>query len=241
MRKLMQLFSLTLLLLFVVSCSSVNSADVPITDGWHQSLDAPTTYVVKKSDTVYSIAWRYGIDYRDLATSNGLDSSYHIKVGQKLLLTSAKVKAPVQKKSIVITKADTAASSLDSIPTSGIRWTWPASSHQVINKFSATSLNKGIDITGKIGSPVFAAAAGKVVYSGNGLRGYGNLLIIKHNAEFLSAYAHNDQLLVRQGQTVQMGAVIAKMGDTEAKQVILHFEIRKAGKPVDPLKYLPAN
>ena len=96
-----------------------------------------------------------------------------------------------------------------------------------------------MDISGKIGQPVLASAAGKVVYSGTGLRGYGKLIIIKHNNAYLSAYAHNNKLLVKEGQTVSRGQVIAEMGKTDSKLVRLHFEIRKNGKPVDPLKYLP--
>ncbi|MDQ5960632.1 MAG: lipoprotein NlpD, partial [Pseudomonadota bacterium] len=98
---------------------------------------------------------------------------------------------------------------------------------------------KGIDIGGKAGDPVIAAGDGKVVYSGTGLRGYGMLIIVKHNATFLSAYAHNQKLLVKEGQTVSKGQKIAEMGNSDADQVKLHFEVRRQGKPVDPLKYLP--
>lgn len=229
------------LLLFVTGCATQNN-DVPIKDGWRHTLKAPRNYVVKKSDTLYSIAWRYGLDYREVAQLNNLDDLYHIKPGQVLHLIS-KANKPATRSLQQTTKTthkviDT---ELDEKPTSKIHWVWPSNSHQIINGFAAAKLNKGIDIGGKTGTPVLAAAAGKVVYSGNGLRGYGNLLIIKHNAEFLSAYAHNQKLLVHEGQIVQAGEAIAKMGSTEAKRVILHFEIRKAGKPVDPLQYLPAN
>jgi lipoprotein NlpD len=106
----------------------------------------------------------------------------------------------------------------------------------VINRF--TDSNKGIDIGGKTGQPVFASAKGKVVYSGAGLRGYGKLIIIKHNKTYLTAYAHNSQLLVKEGQAVNKGQKIAEMGNTDADQVKLHFEIRRFGKPVDPQKHL---
>lgn len=119
----------------------------------------------------------------------------------------------------------------------GISWKWPATG-TVIGAFSEGT-NKGIDIGGKPGDPVRAASDGKVVYSGSGLRGYGKLLIVKHNASYLSAYAHNRQVLVKEGQTVTMGQKIAEMGNTDSEQVKLHFEIRRQGKPVDPLKYLP--
>ena len=118
----------------------------------------------------------------------------------------------------------------------GIQWIWPTEG-RISGHFLKST--KGMDISGKIGQPVLASAAGKVVYSGTGLRGYGKLIIIKHNNAYLSAYAHNNKLLVKEGQTVSRGQVIAEMGKTDSKLVRLHFEIRKNGKPVDPLKYLP--
>ncbi|BBP01684.1 peptidoglycan DD-metalloendopeptidase family protein [Sulfuriferula nivalis] len=117
-------------------------------------------------------------------------------------------------------------------------WMWPAQG-KTIAEFSEAQSSKGIDIAGTAGQPIFAAAAGKVVYSGSGLRGYGKLVIIKHNAIYLSAYAHNQTVLVKEGQTVQRGQKVAEMGNTDADQVKLHFEIRQMGKPVDPMKYLP--
>ncbi|WP_024301414.1 peptidoglycan DD-metalloendopeptidase family protein [Pseudogulbenkiania sp. MAI-1] len=116
-----------------------------------------------------------------------------------------------------------------------IAWAWPVKG-KVLRGYSDS--NKGVDIGGRMGQPVLAASDGKVVYSGNGLRGYGKLIIIKHNKTFLSAYAHNSQLLVKEGQAVKKGQPIAEMGNTDADQVKLHFEIRRFGKPVDPLQYL---
>lgn len=118
----------------------------------------------------------------------------------------------------------------------GTKWIWPTEG-RISSHFSEST--KGIDISGKTGQPVLASAAGKVVYSGTGLRGYGQLIIVKHNSSYLSAYAHNNKLLVKEGQTVSRGQIIAEMGNTDSKLVRLHFEIRKNGKPVDPLKYLP--
>ena len=116
-------------------------------------------------------------------------------------------------------------------------WIWPANG-TVISQFSESGA-KGIAIGGKAGDAVVAAGDGKVVYAGTGLRGYGQLIIVKHNATFLSAYAHNQKFLVKEGQTVSKGQKIAEMGNTDADQVKLHFEIRRQGKPVDPMKYLP--
>ena len=117
-------------------------------------------------------------------------------------------------------------------------WIWPATG-KVVSGFSETATLKGIDIAGKSGQPVVASAAGKVVYAGTGLRGYGKLIIVKHNSTFLSAYAHNKEIEVKEGQQVTKGQKIAEMGDTDADQVKLHFDIRRLGKPVDPARYLP--
>lgn len=116
-------------------------------------------------------------------------------------------------------------------------WIWPASG-KMVGTFSEGA-SKGVDIAGKAGDPVVSAGDGKVVYSGTGLRGYGKLVIVKHNNTYLSAYAHNQNVLVKEGQAVTKGQKIAEMGSTDADQVKLHFEVRRQGKPVDPLKYLP--
>ncbi|MFH2139763.1 MAG: peptidoglycan DD-metalloendopeptidase family protein [Pseudomonadota bacterium] len=120
----------------------------------------------------------------------------------------------------------------------GVEWGMPTRG-KVIAGYAAGSNRKGVDIAGSQGQPILASASGKVVYSGSGLRGYGKLVIIKHNTTFLSAYAHNDRLLVKEGQSVRKGQKIAEMGSTDTDQVKLHFEIRRMGKPVDPAKYLP--
>jgi lipoprotein NlpD len=117
-------------------------------------------------------------------------------------------------------------------------WIWPATG-KIVAGFSESANLKGIDIAGKAGQPVVASAAGRVVYAGSGLRGYGKLIIVKHNNTFLSAYAHNREIAVKEGQQVAKGQKIAEMGDTDADQVKLHFEIRRLGKPVDPAKFLP--
>jgi lipoprotein NlpD len=119
-----------------------------------------------------------------------------------------------------------------------LEWSLPAQG-KLIGQYSESANRKGIDIAGKLGQPVMASANGKVVYSGSGLRGYGKLIIIKHNNTYLSAYAHNDKILVKEGQSVSRGQKIAEMGNTDAREVELHFEVRRYGKPVDPAKYLP--
>ena len=119
-----------------------------------------------------------------------------------------------------------------------IEWVWPTAG-KIVSGFSESANLKGIDIAGKAGQPIVASAAGKVVYAGSGLRGYGKLVIIKHNSTYLTAYAHNREILVKEKQEVAKGEKIGEMGDTDADQVKLHFEIRRLGKPVDPTKYLP--
>jgi lipoprotein NlpD len=131
-----------------------------------------------------------------------------------------------------------AGAAADDAEEAAIVWGMPTQG-KLIGQFSESANRKGIDIAGKLGQPIVASAAGKVVYSGSGLRGYGKLIIIKHNKTYLSAYAHNDKVLVKEGQSVTRGQKIALMGNTDADQVKLHFEVRRLGKPVDPAKYLP--
>jgi lipoprotein NlpD len=121
-----------------------------------------------------------------------------------------------------------------------VEWAWPVAG-KILAGFNDSSGSKGVDIAGTRGQPVHAAASGKVVYSGAGLRGYGKLVIIKHNKTYLSAYAHNSQILVKEGQEVAKGQKIAEVGDSDTDRTKLHFEIRKLGKPIDPMRYLPAN
>jgi lipoprotein NlpD len=119
-----------------------------------------------------------------------------------------------------------------------MNWEWPAQG-KLLYGFGQGPNQKGVGIEGHNGQPVLAAAPGKVVYSGSGLRGYGKLIIIKHNASYLSVYAHNSQILVKEGQTVAKGQKIAEIGNTDSDRIVLHFEIRRLGKPIDPLQYLP--
>jgi lipoprotein NlpD len=148
----------------------------------------------------------------------------------------AKPEAKVEPKPEPRPDAKTDAKPLDAADE--VAWAWPVGGKLLAGFNEAT--NKGVDIAGKAGDPVLAAGDGKVVYSGTGLRGYGQLVIIKHNSAFLSAYAHNSKVLVKEGQAVTRGQKIAEMGNTDADQVKLHFEVRRQGKPVDPMKYLPA-
>lgn len=186
---------------------------------------------VERGDTLYSISWRYGLDAKQVARWNGIARPYTIFPGQRLRLSpsAANAKSYTKKTKIKNKRKVVAAKPPGD-------WRWPVKG-KLIQKFNKQ--NNGIDISAKEGTAIKATSAGKVVYAGSGLRGYGNLLIIKHNATYFSAYAHNRRLLVVEGATVKTGEKIAEVGSTGTNQTKLHFEIRKDGNPVDPLKYLP--
>ncbi|GAA5181416.1 peptidoglycan DD-metalloendopeptidase family protein [Niveibacterium umoris] len=320
------LFSLTLVA-FLAACSSTGRAPVedrvPSTRSSAQTqtpsaesapaVAKPGYYIVKRGDTLISIALEHGQDWRDIANWNSIENPNLILVGQELRVKpvdgltpkgvtapavevkpidakngvgttasavkadetlrrdpkggkvaysdqalaaavkadeaaraakgvgAAAVAAPVETKPADTAKkdavADARSASTEPKGDDDFDWTWPASG-KILSGFNDAT-NKGVDIGGQIGEPVVAAATGKIVYVGSGLRGYGNLVIIKHNATFLSAYAHNQKILVKEGQSVKKGQEIAALGDSDADRAKLHFEIRRQGKPVDPLKYLP--
>ena len=257
---------------------------------------APGTYIVKRGDTLYSIALEHGADYRELAQWNKLEDPSRIRIGQELRLASpdersaAQVgsarepreiesrplgsstpsQAPLAPQAATDSGMKTAPKALR-LPYSeqnlallskaeirpevrpeikpearpaverdpeAIDFAWPARG-RVMAGFSEPN-NKGLDIAGKPGDPVLAAAGGRVMYTGTGIRGYGKLIVIKHDNNFNSVYAHNREILVKEGQNVTRGQRIAELGDTDADTPKLHFEIRKSGKPVDPARYLPS-
>jgi lipoprotein NlpD len=251
------------------------------------------TYRVQRGDTLYSIAFRNGVDFRDLAAWNDIPPPYTIYPGRELRLSgssngSARTVAqapppakaaphpapppaaaatpkpfepvaavppatasestppPAPAPSVAPTSATAAPSpapvsaSPDATAVNGdISWRWPADGQVVGTYLAGDPVRQGIDIAGASGAPVRAAADGTVVYSGNGLIGYGELIIVKHNAAFLSAYGHNRKRLVKEGDRVKSGQTIAEMGSSNANRDELHFEIRKNGKPANPLDYLP--
>ncbi len=220
-------------------------------------------HVVKPGETLYSIAKKHNVKLDNLVKANFIKFPYTINRGQRLILSnSRRLNLKPQYSNIKTTKPRYAAKNVatnkpQAMPTAKTTysynnqepvkynniinkdWGWPAHG-SIVKQFIATGPNKGngIDIVGKKGDPVLSTANGKVVYSGNNLRGYGNLVIIKHNQDFLSAYAHNEKILVKEQQEVKRGQQIATMGDSEAKRVLLHFEVRYKGKPIDPLRIL---
>ncbi len=205
----------------------------------------PSIYSVKKGDTLYSISWRYGMDYKTLARFNNIRSPYKLAIGQKLrfkpIKTASKAKPkPTATKPRTSTRKPVKPKPIIK-PTANkkLTWQWPTKG-KVISSYSKSATGrKGIDIAGKAGQTIVAAASGKVVYAGNGLPRYGNLLIVKHNDVYLSAYAHNTKLLVKEGQYVKAGQKIARLGSTGTQRNQLHFEIRRNGKPIDPMRFLP--
>lgn len=194
----------------------------------------PPTYVVRAGDTLYSISWRHGLDYRDVARWNGIGTDYRIDVGQVLVLRpAARTSARA-----AVTPAPAAARPAPLPVTAPPHWSWPADG-AVAGSVSMSSGGVGIRIDGRLGSPVRAAAAGRVVYTGAGLRAYGELVIIKHDETWLSAYGYNQALLVHEGDAVREGQPIAAMGAGPGHQPMLYFEIRMNGRPVDPRTQLP--
>jgi len=240
----------------------------------HSNIPQALTYQVKAGDTLFSIAFRSGMDFKTLARLNRIGEPYTIYVGQVLVVTNpdapqTAVVGPGAEGRSANKNHSNSNSSTSRLKTSKVvasqkqtrygqderveesekisnstingnvkQWLWPVKG-PILEKFSAQEHgNKGLDIGGTVGTPIKATAAGQVVYAGNALRGYGNLVIIRHNDDFLSAYAHNSRLLVKERDSVVAGQVIAEMGNSDADKVKLHFEIRFRGKSVDPLRYL---
>ncbi|MDB6096301.1 MAG: hypothetical protein JWM09_579 [Francisellaceae bacterium] len=208
-------------------------------------------YIVQPQDTLYSIAFKTGQDYLFLAKINNIKPPYSIYPGQKVLFKVTRlgvkkashtkyklVKKPNVKQVNIVKGPVNTPLKTSSIPKSSIRWIWPVKGN-IIHHYNDALHKKGIDITGPLGTPIKASASGTVVYSGNALKDYGNLIILKHDESFLSAYAHNQVLKVKEGDKVTQGQEIALMGQTGSDRTKLHFEIRYKGKPVDPIKFLP--
>jgi len=235
-------------LLLIGGCSTPRTKPASVTDRTSSAGEpAPAGYYrVKKGDTLARIALDHGQAWRDVAQWNSAaNPSFNpnvLEVGDLILIKApagSKAAKTPEKKSAV-EKADTSPSSSEPVKSevvaeSGIRLSWPAKG-KVSAEFSES--NKGIDIAGKVGEPVLSASDGKVVYAGNSLRGYGNLIIVKYDNTYLTAYAHNSKLLVKEGDTVRKGQKIAEMGDTDTNAPKLHFELRVNGKPVNPMPYL---
>lgn len=247
------------------SASSASGMDKPLPGA--ENAGKPGYYTIKPGDTLIKIGLEHGQSWKDIARWNNLDNPNVIEVGQVVRVvppgstgtavassgsTSGRGVAPVVVTPIGSSSSAGSSSTATPAPTpvpaptpapvakgaDDVDFIWPASGTLIAGFDEAR--NKGFDIGGKAGDPVVAAADGRVVYAGAGLRGYGNLIILKHNNTYLTAYAHNQSLLVKEDQTVKKGQKIAEMGSTDADRVKLHFEVRRQGKPVDPARYLPS-
>ena len=275
---------LSLVFFCLVACGSHTRA--PIEDRGTESLEL--VYSVNKGDTLYSIAFRYGLDFRSVAAVNGITAPYIIYPGQKIHLgevdspreSGRPLVMPAQGSKPIYNTPPSSGAAFSPVPVAPVpvapaplienqakpvvgepiptvspvprasqpkpktyvganvtTWLWPASGS--VTRGYSQNIHKGIDIGGNRGDPIVAVAAGKVVYAGTGIVGFGELLIVKHNDVYLSAYGHNDRLLVSEGQAVSAGEIIAEKGSSGTDTVKLHFEIRKEGKPIDPQKVLP--
>src|SRR5690554_5894658 len=231
----------------LVGCTS-RTTRAPVTDMSTAPTQAPTaaagqTYIVKPGDTLFKIAQSSGVDVARLGQLNNITDPSQLRVGQVLRLdgqiaaqpaTGTAVTAPVVAVPAVqpVDTKETARASDASV----VSWGWPTNG-KIIQGFNAST--KGIDLEGTPGDPVHAAADGKVMYAGNGVRGLGNLILLGHSNGFITAYAHNQELLVQTGQDITKGTKIATVGQTDTTSPRLHFEVRRRGTPVDPLSYLP--
>lgn len=225
---------------------------------------APDFYTVRSGDTLSGIAARYGLSYISVAEMNDIPEPYRIYVGQSIRLKNTKrstttqvvdTSAPIQRKTVVaptpVTPAQTTVKTTTSVtpkvttpapvttvPSSGLRWVKP-SNGAVLQQYNLASNIKGIRYAGNVGDPVFAAADGQVVYAADGLKEYGNLVLVKHINGYITAYAHNSRLNVKSGQNVTAGQKIAEMGSSGTTRTMLEFQVRLDGKPVNPASVLP--
>ena len=277
-----------LLLFFIITACSSTVTRAPVYDGTSNKVISSgeyganvartkivghDSYIVRAGDTMYSIAWRAGIDVKVLIKRNNLKKPYTIHTGQvlKLYQSNQKTKSTSQntkKSGLIGCKGQSCKKNKDSkvvlksskeypLKSNGkkivkksvqiqskadkkvVVWKWPSKGKLTKTFANSAQGMKGISISNTRGTSVYAAASGKVVYSGSGLRGYGNLIIIRHNYDYLSAYAHNEKLMIKENEQVKVGQKIATMGDSGIDTVRLHFDIRYRGKSVDPLHYLP--
>ena len=259
--------TIVLSIFLLITACQTRTTLAPVVRGHYVTRTRSGHYRVKRGDTLYSIAWSFGKDYRDLAKYNRILAPYNLTPGQLLALKSYRRRTNTSsrrlkyhhaqrrlirktphrksiKKKMITQKVNLTRQQKNAfireanLDKQRVRhWDWPTHG-KVITYFNPRKGNKGINIVGRYKSPIYACAAGKVVYSGSGLPAYGKLIIIKHNARYLSAYAHNYQLLVHDGQYIKAGQEIAKMGHSGTTRTMLHFEIRRAGRPINPLIYL---
>lgn len=265
----LKIIALIVCTLHILACAS--AAKAPIESRSQPPTKKINTHIVEKGDTLYSIAWRYETDYKQLAANNGIKPPYVIFAGQKIRLNGSPVaianntaetvkpQSTSQSSSRTVTTTSTGstrtatvnrpstrvastspsrAATTSNVPAAVKGWNWPLNG-KIVKTYGSSDLTKGITIDSSSQKDVKAAAEGVVVYSGSGVRGYGNFLILKHSDLYLSAYAYNSKLLAKEGDQIRQGQKIAVAGEDMDGKPRLYFEIRKDGKPVDPVRYLP--
>ncbi|MDO5679431.1 MAG: peptidoglycan DD-metalloendopeptidase family protein [Pelistega sp.] len=229
------LLSAALSAIILAGCGTSNRA--PITSaGGSSAATGSGVHVVQRGDTLYSIARRHNVSVNQLLSLNNISNASQIEVGQRLRLGTGAPATAATRTPAASTSSASSSSPRVASDAKLVSWDWPVRGN-IISQYSEST--RGIDIAGSIGDPVKAAAAGTVSYVGNGLRGLGNLILITHGNGFISAYAHNDKLLVKQNERVTKGQKIAELGQSDTTSPRLHFEIRRNGSPVNPLSYLP--
>ncbi|CAM4442102.1 MAG: Murein hydrolase activator NlpD [Legionella sp.] len=236
----------SLCLFLVIALVGCGSNLAPVTESKSRPYSRQQgTHIVQRGETLFAISFRYDTDYRSLARLNHISPPYSLRVGQVLNVRGGVRRVPVQRRVAQFKQYRSAPIAAPKVIHSPIRryvrsasgWLWPVSG-RVVTSFIPDQGKKGINIACKSGEKVIAASSGTVAYAGSGLSGYGNLIIIKHNNEFLTAYGNNARIMVSEGQRVNAGQVIAIAGIIDRKYTGVHFEIRKAGIPVNPLNYL---
>lgn len=231
----------------ITSCSTEYLA--PLAERSDAPQWRPQEYQIRPGDTLYSIAWEFGLDFRDLARWNNLSAPHKIITGHRLTL-APQDKAVSPRQPVATTRIPTNQNPVQRTRPTGptqsspdkhanIQWQWPTEGKVIATYSPELGHNRGLNIAGKLNQPIIAAAAGSVVYAGEGLKAYGKMIIIKHSDRYLSAYANNQTMKVREGQKIQPGQTIATMGHGNDGKTMLHFEIRRDGKPVDPQIHLP--
>lgn len=243
MRSLLLVFLPAILLPLISACSPTKPA--PVVNGWVTPAGKNSKYIVRSDDTIYSIAWVFGVDFKTIAAVNGLRPPYKLASGTQLIMPAPGTKLVTESSQQATSAANMRSTapvgrSINKYPaaTGPIAWGWPVRGKILARFKQGNPPNKGIDIAADYASPVRAAASGTVVYSGDRLPGYGKLIIIKSANNYMSAYAYNSQLDVKFGDRVTKGQLIAKVGTDQSGRSALHFEIRKNGKPINPLGLL---
>ena len=234
MDKIFYLVCFILSFTLLTACDDRETLAPVVESNWRTLEKHPKTYRVKKGDSLFAIAFRYNLDYQQIAINNKISSPYHLRFGQVLSLNPRKVSP----RRPTLIKHPALPMTIRPVKLPSGPWLWPTQG-PILKSYNPSLAQKGLDIKGLKGQLVRAAQTGVVAYAGDGLPGYGNLILLEHAHQFMSAYAYNARNLVHVGQRVRSGQPIAAMGQDNHQHYVLHFEIRKAGLPINPQLYLP--